>query len=415
MVKAFPQNASTMQPSSSPGVLAIRDFRLFLCARFVSGIALQMINVGVGWQVYALTRDPLQLGYVGLAQFLPGLLLALPAGQVADRIDRRRILLACIGLQAVIALLLLLLSTRESPPLAGIYLALGAIGCTRAFLAPATQSVLPRLVPASLLSRAVALAASSWQAAVIVGPALGGVLYGVGGPLVFTSAMAAMVLAFRALWGLRTPLTVHSSEPVWQGVLGGVQFIFSRREILGAVSLDLFAVLLGGATALLPIFARDILDVGPWGLGLLRSAPAVGAGVMALVLVRYPLDRGIGRKLFFAIGLFGLATIIFALSTDVWLSLAALVLLGATDMVSVVTRQTLVQIRTPDAMRGRVSAVNWVFIGASNELGEFESGLTASWFGTVPAVVIGGLGTLLVAATWAWRFPELRRIDRLSS
>lgn len=415
MVKVFPQNASTMQPSSTPGVLAIRDFRLFLCARFVSGIALQMINVGVGWQVYALTSDPLQLGYVGLAQFLPGLLLALPAGQVADRIDRRRILLACIGLQALIALLLLLLSTRASPPLAGIYLALGAIGCTRAFLAPATQSVLPRLVPASLLSRAVALAASSWQAAVIVGPALGGVLYGIGGPLVFTSAMAAMFLAFWALWGLRTPLTVHSSEPVWQGVLGGVQFIFSRREILGAVSLDLFAVLLGGATALLPIFARDILDVGPWGLGLLRSAPAVGAGVMALVLVRCPMESRIGHKLFYAIGLFGLATVIFAVSNNLWLSLAALVLLGATDMISVVTRQTLVQIRTPDAMRGRVSAVNWVFIGASNELGEFESGLTASWFGTVPAVVIGGLGTLLVAATWAWRFPELRRIDRLTS
>jgi MFS family permease len=266
-----------------------------------------------------------------------------------------------------------------------------------------------------LFPRAVALASSSWQIAVIAGPALGGLLYAHGVTTVYAVSATLLALAALTISRLQTRLQIRTAlEPGLEGLLAGVRFVLGRKDILGATSLDLFAVLLGGATALLPIFARDILHVGPMGLGLLRSAPAIGAAAMALFLAHHPLTSRAGHKLFAAIGVFGVATIVFGLSTSFWLSLAALVVLGASDMISVVVRQTLVQIRTPDAMRGRVSAVNSVFIGASNELGEFESGLTAAWFGIVPAVIIGGLGTLTVAAVWAWRFPALRKVDRLT-
>ncbi|MGE5477622.1 MAG: MFS transporter [Bacteroidales bacterium] len=404
-----------MTTASARAVLAIGDFRSYLAIRFLSAIALQMVGVAVGWQVYDLTRDPLYLGLVGLVQFVPAFACALPAGQAADRFDRRRVLMVCLGVEAACMLALFGLSLLAAPPLGGLLAVLAVMGASRAFMAPASQSLVPHLVPKELFPRAVAWSSSSWQVAVIAGPALGGVFYAFGVTTVYAAAAAMMTLSVVAVARLKTRLVVHATVQAGvEGLLAGVKFVWSRKDILGAVSLDLFAVLLGGATALLPIYARDILHVGPLGLGLLRSAPAGGAALMALWLAHHPLERQAGARMFMAVGVFGLATVAFGLSSSFWLSLAALAVLGAADMISVVVRQTLVQARTPDEMRGRVSAVNFVFIGASNELGEFESGVTAALFGTVPAVVIGGLGTLAVAALWAWRFPALRRVDRLT-
>lgn len=404
-----------MTSPSARAVLAIGDFRSFLATRFLSAIALQMVGVAVGWQVYDLTGDPLHLGLVGLVQFLPAFACALPAGHVADRFDRRRVLQTCLGVECACLLALLALSLLPAPPLAALLSILAVMGATRAFLAPASQSLVPHLVPAELFPRAVAWASSTWQVAVIAGPAVGGALYALGVTTVYGAATVMMALAVWAISRLRTRLVVHATvETGVEGLLAGVRYVWNRKDILGAVSLDLFAVLLGGATALLPIFARDILHVGPTGLGLLRSAPAAGAALMALWLAHHPLERRAGSRMFLAVAVFGLATVAFGLSSSFWLSLSALAVLGAADMISVVVRQTLVQARTPDEMRGRVSAVNFVFIGASNELGEFESGITAALFGTVPAVIIGGVGTLAVAALWAWKFPALRRIDRLT-
>jgi len=394
-------------------VFANRDFRLYLAARFLAAIAFQMTAVAVGWQVYDITGDPLFLGYVGLAGFLPAFLSTLPAGLVADRFDRRRILIACLGVQAAGALVLLGLALSAHARVAPILWVVALVGMSRAYLAPASQSLLPLLAPAEGFTRAVALSSSSMQVAMIAGPALGGLLYAFGSAVVYAAAAAMVAAAAVAALALRTPLIARVAAAGLGGMLAGVHYVWSRKDILGAISLDLFAVLLGGATALLPIYARDILHVGPAGLGLLRGAPSVGAAAMALLLAHRPLEHRAGAKMFAAVAVFGIATIVFGLSGSFPVSMAALVVLGAADNVSVVVRQTLVQIRTPDQMRGRVSAVNWMFIGASNELGEFESGLTAAWFGTVPAVVIGGLGTLAVAALWAWRFPGLRRIDRL--
>jgi MFS family permease len=403
-----------MTTSSARAVLGFPDFRYFLGTRFLSAIALQMVSVAVGWQVYDLTGDPLHLGLVGLVQFVPAFLCALPAGHVADRFDRRRVLLACLGVLTLCMLALLGLALMAEPPLETLLVVLAVLGATRAFLQPASQSLVPHLVPAALFPRAVAWASSNWQVAVIAGPALGGALYAFGVATVYAVAAGMMALAAFSISRLKAKLVIHASvETGLVGLLAGVRYVIERKDILGAVSLDLFAVLLGGATALLPIYARDILHVGPVGLGLLRSGPAMGAAITALWLAHHPLERMAGVKMFLAVGVFGLATIVFGLSSSFWLSLVALVGLGCADMISVVVRQTLVQARTPDAMRGRVSAVNFVFIGASNELGEFESGLTAAWFGTVPAVVIGGIGTLVVAAVWAWRFPALRKVDRL--
>jgi MFS family permease len=407
-----------MSPTPVPtgfAVLRHREFRLYVSARFLSSVALMMVGVAVGWQVYALTGEALALGFVGLAQFLPAFLLTLPGGQVADRFDRRRILQAAMAVEVAATLALLAFALRPDPPVAGIYAVLVVMGVVRAFLAPASQSLVPLLVGPELFPRAVAVSSTAWQSAVIVGPALGGLLYAAGAAAVYGVAAALLAASGLMVARLKARLAVQSDRPKGlSGLLEGVRFVWRRKDILGAISLDLFAVLLGGATALLPIFARDILHTGPLGLGLLRSAPAAGAAAMAIWLAHHPLQRRAGRTLFVAVAVFGLATIAFGLSSWFPLSLAALIVLGAADMISVVLRQTLVQMETPDAMRGRVSAVNLVFIGASNELGEFESGVTAALFGTVPAVVIGGLGTLAVAALWAWKFPALRRIDKLA-
>lgn len=374
-----------------------------------------MQNVGVGWLVYDITRDPLALGLVGLFAFLPAIGLALFTGHVADRFDRRTVMLVCYSGTTLTACGLLLCAWAAIAVAWPIYLLVLLFGATRAFANPAGQALVPNLVPPGELGSAVALNSSVWQIATITGPALGGLLYALGSSVVFAAVAIGFALAVTLLSAIRTRRSPAAPrEPAsWATLIAGIGFIRSRPAILGAISLDLFAVLLGGATALLPIYARDILHTGPWGLGLLRSAPAVGALLMALVLAHRPLRRRSGPRMFQAVVLFGLATIGFGLSTSLPASLLCLTVLGAADMVSVYIRQTLVQIDTPDAMRGRVAAVNTVFIGASNELGEFESGVLAALTGAVAAVVIGGLGTVAVAALW-WRwFPELRRRDAL--
>lgn len=402
-----------MFPATLRSLLAYPDFRFYLAARFLVMLGMQVVNVGVGWQVYRLSGDPMDLGYVGLAQFLPALLLTLPGGLLADRFDRKRILFFSMLVNLAAVLGLLLLSLRPDPPLSLILALLVVIGAGRAFLAPASQSVLPLLVPPEMFPRAVAVASTSWQVAVILGPALGGLLY-VFGPVTVYAA-AALLLACGALSVLMLNVRLHARTGDAEGILAGVRFVLKNRDILGAVSLDLFAVLLGGATALLPIYASDILMTGPMGLGFLRASPAIGAAAMAALLARYPIRGKAGQKMFLAVAVFGLATVAFGLSTNFLLSMAALMVLGAADIVSVIVRQTLVQLKTPDALRGRVSAVNLIFITSSNELGEFESGFTAALFGVVPAVVLGGVGSLCVAAIWAWKFPSLRRVDKLEA
>lgn len=391
-----------------------RDFRLFFVARFVSALALQMQNVAIGWLVYEISHNPLALGIVGLVAFLPAVGLALFTGHVADRFDRRAILLTCYGVMVAVGGALLAAVHFGLKEVWPIYLLTLVVGATRAFANPASQALLPNLVPAEHLSNAIAWNSTSWQTATIAGPALGGLLYAFGAGVVFGAATACFLLVFGCYVALRHRSERRPAEKTtWAVLVAGFAFIRSKPVILGAISLDLFAVLLGGATALLPIFAKDILEVGPWGLGLLRSMPAVGASCTALILAYRPLERKSGRRMFEAVAIFGLATIGFGLSTSLWLSLFCLFVLGASDMVSVFVRQTLVQMETPDAMRGRVAAVNSVFIGASNELGEFESGALAAAIGTVPTVVVGGIGTLVVAGLWALFFPALRKRDRL--
>jgi MFS family permease len=393
--------------------LAQQPFVRFWLARLAGVTANQMLMVAVAWHIYDLTSSAWDLGLVGLFQFVPALLMALPAGHVADRLHRGRIFALCVLTQAMVALLLMWaaqdgFATREL-----IFAISVVLGLARAFQMPAQQALTPSLVPPALLQRAIALSATGIQIAVIGGPALGGALYIQGVSAVYASA-AALLLGSCLL----TLLVHYRHQPVqetatWRSVLAGVGFVWQRKVLLGAISLDLFAVLLGGATALLPIYARDILHTGPEGLGLLRAAPAVGALLMSLVLMRWPLRRRVGRRLLAAVAVFGLATVVFGLSTNFVLSWLALAVTGAADNISVVTRLTLVQLETPDAMRGRVAAVNSLFIGASNQLGEFESGATAEWLGPVGSVVIGGLGTVLIAALWFRRFPELARRDHM--
>jgi len=388
-----------------------RNLFLFLVARFCSAMAVVMFSVGVGWQMYTLTGSPFALGLVGLAQFLPQFLLTLPGGLAADRFDRKTLLLIAFALEILVGTALLVFTRMAA--VTAIFAAVAFIGVGRAIMAPANGSLLPLLVPQDLFSRAVALNSTVFQVATIAGPALAGALYAFGPTPVYILATALLILGFVAIALMTGSFRVGSGLASVAALLEGVRFVFQRRAVLGAISLDLFAVLFGGATALLPIFARDILQTGPIGLGLLRSAPAVGATLVAFWLSHHPIRGNAGRKMFTCVALFGVATIAFALSTHLALSIFALVVLGGTDMVSVVIRGTLVQVSTPNEMRGRVSAVNMLFIGASNELGEFESGLTAGWFGTVRATVLGGLGTLAVVATWLSLFPSLRRADRL--
>ena len=395
-------------------VLRNRDFTAFLAARFLATLAVQMQTVAVGWQVYEVTRDPLDLGLVGLSQFLPFVLLVLPAGHLADSRDRRRILTACFALEALCALLLLAFAWRGLSSAAPVFAVMVLFGTARAFAMPTGQALLPNLVDREQFGTAVALNSSTWQVATIAGPALGGVVYLAGATVVYATVAALLAVSVALLFLVRRGGERASAPeaPSLKSLLSGLGFVWSRRPLLGAISLDLFGVLFGGATALLPVYAADVLHVGPAGLGVLRTAPGVGAALCGIVLGLAPITRNVGRWMFGGVFVFGLATIVFGLSHWFWLSLAALAVMGVGDMVSVYIRHLLVQLETPDAIRGRVSAVNAVFIGASNELGEFESGLTAAWFGTVPAVVVGGGATLAVA--WLWRrwFPELRDMDR---
>lgn len=397
-------------------VLRLPDIRCFLSGRFLSGLALQVQDVGIGWFVYDITRSAWALGLVGLAVFLPNLLFSLVTGEVADRFPRRLIATFAFATMALSAAGVFACAVVHVTTPWPIYALAALLGTARAFGMPATQALLPTLVTRAQFSRTIALAQSVWQTATIAGPALGGLLYAIGPEVVFGFAFLAFAVAAASMFAI-APLPDtggRREKPSLATLFAGVHFIRSRPAILGAISLDLFAVLLGGATALLPIYARDILMTGPWGLGLLRSAPAVGAAVTGLVLARRPLTRHSGYRMFSAVGLFGLATIGFGLSTWLPLSLAFLAVLGASDMVSVVVRSTLVQNDTPDEMRGRVSAVNSVFIGASNELGSFESGAVAALIGAVGSVVLGGVGTVAVAIAWALMFPELLHRDKLT-
>ena len=404
-----------MRALPATAVFASRDFGLYLAARFLSALAIQMQNVAIGWLVYDLTRDPLALGLVGLASFLPALALALITGHTADRYDRRAILVVCYVVTLGTALGLLAIAVGGSGQVLPIYGLLLVFGISRAFANPAGQALVPNLVPPEQLGNAIAWNSTAWQTATIAGPALGGLLYYFGATVAFGAA-ALCFLACCLLFGLiRSRPQPPPGEVSWETLLAGIRFIRSRPTIFGAISLDLFAVLLGGATALLPVYARDILDAGPGGLGLMRSMPAVGALLVALWLAQRPLQSRSGLRMFQGVALFGIATIVFGLSESLILSCVCLFVLGAADMISVYIRSTLVQFDTPDAMRGRVAAVNSVFIGASNELGEFESGALAAAIGTVPAVVVGGVGTLVVGGLWMRWFPELRYRDRLTS
>jgi len=401
---------------ADPSLFAQRDFMRLWVARLASVTAAQMLMVAVGWQMYELTGSAWDLGLVGLLQFVPALLLTLPAGHVIDRLHRGRIVAACLGLLLLVSALLAAASAFDFASralLLGISVVLGAI---RAFQMPAQQALVPLLVPPAMLARALAFSSSGLQGAIIAGPAIGGFVFVAGAGAVY--GLCALLFAASAVLALAIhhPFQPREVEPATlHSMLAGVRFIGQRKVVLGAISLDLFAVLLGGATALLPIYAKDVLQVGPWGLGLLRSAPAWGALVMSVWLTRKPIARRAGRWLFTGVALYGVAMLVFGISTSLWLSLAALAAGGAADMVSVVIRQTLVQLETPDAMRGRVSAVNSVFIGASNQLGEFRAGATAEWLGPVGSVLLGGAGTLLVAAAWAKGFPALASRDRLVS
>ena len=374
-----------------------------------------MQAVAVGWQAYMLTGSAFYLGLVGLAQFLPMFLLTLAVGHIADRYDRRLIARVCQIVEAIAAAALAFGSAAGWLGRESLLAIVAVTGAARAFEGPIMQALVPGLVPVPLLPRAYALAASANQTATILGPTLGGFLYAAGPSAVYGTAGGLFLAANLCMAAIRMQWVPPKREPVsLRTLFAGIAFIRSRPAILGAVSLDLFAVLLGGATALLPIYARDILRTGPWGLGFLRSAPALGALCMSLFLARYPLKRRVGRTMFGAVAIFGTATIVFGFSTVFFLSFGALVILGAADVISVVIRNSLVQIETPDEMRGRVSAVHMMFIGTSNQLGEFESGVTAALFGTVPAVAIGGAGTLFVAALWMHLFPPLRDIEALN-
>ncbi|WP_454727533.1 MULTISPECIES: MFS transporter [Cupriavidus] len=403
-------------PAAEPdSVFRDPSFRLFWFARLCTTIGYQIFTVAVGWQIYDLTRDPFMLGMVGLVQFLPSVILLLMSGHVADRFDRRVIVRTCQTLEALIAVSMAVASLKGWITREHIFVFVALIGATRAFETPTLQALLPSVVTARQLPRAVAMSSSAVQTAIIIGPALGGFAYVAGPGVVYAISAALFAIAACLVSALKLRQAVQrNNTPVSIATLfAGIAYIRSRPVLLGAISLDLFAVLLGGATALLPIYARDILHTGPWGLGLLRSSPALGALTTALWLAHHPMNRRVGRIMFGAVAVFGVATMVFGVSRWLPLSMAALVMLGASDMISVVVRSTLVQLDTPDEMRGRVGAVNSVFIGASNQLGEFESGVTAALLGPVGAVLLGGLGTLVVVAVWMRLFPSLADRDRL--
>jgi MFS family permease len=393
------------------------DFTLFQIARFLIVAAVEMQAIAVGWQVYEITRRPLDLGLVGLAQFLPGILLFPISGHVSDRFERRNVLTACYAGYAFCSALLLGIARSRAHSIVSIYAVLLLVGIVRSFNGTASRAILPQLVPEEHFPNAVAWNATTFQAATILGPSMGGILYALfrGPSAVYVAATLTAIGAFFSTLRIKTGPRPQREPMTFKTVFAGLRFIWRERLILGAISLDLFAVLLGGAVALLPVYARAILHTGPWGLGLLRTAPGVGASIMAVLLAHRPLRGRAGVTLLWSVAGFGIFTILFGVSRSLVLSLAALLLLGSCDMISVIIRATLVQLRTPDEMRGRVTAVDMIFIGTSNEFGQFESGLTAQWFGTVPAVVLGGVGTLAVIGLWAWLFPELRKAGALTA
>jgi MFS family permease len=411
---------ATPSDLGNPGRVAFTypDFLRYQIARFCIVTSLEMLSVAVGWQVYDITHRALDLGLVGLAQFLPGIFLFLASGHAADRFDRRRLLMLCYAGFALCSGLLLAVSRVPPTSVYPIYVVLVLLGIVRSFNGPVSRSLLPQLVPEQHFPNAVAWNSSIFQTATILGPAMGGLVYAFfrGASAVYATALLVSLAA--VLSTLRIKLRTKSrprEEVNWTTVLAGFRYIWRQKIILGSISLDMFAVLLGGSVALLPVYAREILHTGPWGLGLLRSAPGVGATAMAILLAHRPLRRHVGATMLWCVAGFGVFTIIFAVSRSIVLSMIALLFVGATDMVSVVIRGILVQLGTPDSMRGRVNAVDMLFIGVSNEFGEFESGLTAHWFGTVPAVVLGGIGTLVVIAIWAGIFPELRKAKEITS
>ena len=396
-------------------------FRLFQTARFCTVFCTEMQSVAVGWQVYEITRKPLDLGLTGLVQFLPGLLLFLVTGHAADRYDRKKLLALCYAGYGVSAALLLAVTLRaellhRNASVGAIFAILFFVGVVRSLSMPASRALLPQLIPAGQFQGAVAWNSIIFQCATILGPAIGGLLYAFfrGPAAVYGAAFVASAIAVATTMRIQLRSRPLSREPfTLQTVFAGFRYIWSHKVVLGSISLDLFAVLLGGAVALLPVYAKEILRTGPWGLGLLRSAPGIGAGVMALLIAYKPIRRRAGATMLWCVAGFGIFTAVFGLSRSLALSLLSLFFVGAADMVSVIVRGVLIQLETPDEMRGRVNAVDMIFIGASNELGEFESGLTAQWLGAVPAVVLGGLGTIVVTVLWAWMFPELRNADRL--
>jgi MFS family permease len=407
---------------------ASRDFRRYQMARVLAILGAEAQSVAVAWQVYSITHRALDLGYTGLALFLPGLIFLLPAGHVADRFDRRLIIMVCYSLQACCTTALLLFARAGAHSIYPIFAVLALIGTGRAFSGPASSALIPHLVPEKQLVNAITWGGAIFQFANITGPALGGVLFtlplvawvpdtrleGPGIVYVFNLATLGWFVVLVASLRVRPGRMEHRDLSL-KVVLAGFAYVRRAPLLLGSLSLDLFVVLLGGAVALMPIFAHDILHQGPRGLGMLRAAPAIGALVMSLMMARFPLRRHAGRRLFVCVGLFGAATVVFGLSRSLWLSLAALALAGAADMVSVIIRGSLLQLATPPQMRGRVSAVNSLFVGASNELGEFESGLTAQWWGAKAATLVGGVGALAVAGLWAALFPVLRNADELTT
>jgi len=409
------QDFAGAHEAQSQSVLQNQNYRHFIASRTCSSLAFQSLTVAMGWMIYELTGSAWMLGWVGFFQFLPMLILTFVVGAVADRYDRRRIGLVCQWVEAATVIVLGLLVWQQSLTPTGILVAVAVLGAAQAFERPTMASLVPGIVGPSMLQRAIATSTSFMQTALIVGPALGGVLYGFWHILPFIFSGVLFLAAGYSVGTIKVLNVAQAARPpvTLRTVFAGVGFIRRTPAVLGMISLDLFAVLLGGATALLPIFASDILQAGPLGLGLLRAAPAVGALGMSIYLGRAPITSGAGRKMFAAVAVFGLATILFALSKSVAVSILALLVVGASDNISVVVRSSLVQLMTPDEMRGRVNAVNSLFIGTSNQLGEFESGMMAGWLGPVAAGVIGGLGTLAVVAIWMTAFPVLRRVERL--
>ena len=397
-------------PRSRWGALRLPGYRRFWIARFLATFAALVVSVAIGWQVYDLTRNPLDLGLVGLSQFLPLPILVLVTGTVSDRFNRRVIISICQLVEASVTSLFLILTATGTITMGVIFALLVAFGVSRAFLNPAAQSLVPNLVPGEHLASAIAWNSTAWQVANILGPVAGGLLYGAGPEAAYGTAVVLVLTASLLIISIPRPAQRRLSErTTWTTLLAGFRYVWHEKIVLGAISLDLFAVLLGGATALLPAYARDILTVGPWGLGLLRAAPGFGAVAVAVYLAARPVRDHAGVVMFIAVIVFGIFTVVFGASTAVWLSVIALAVMGAADMISVYIRETLIQLWTPDAVRGRVSAVNTVFIGASNEVGEFRAGTVGALIGVVPAVIIGGIGTVIVAVLWMAWFPQLRQ------